>query len=71
MECRGAVILDIDASFVQVNSHEEQEEDDFPQFPNYIEFLQLLNMLKNRMFGNYDKVYPERNIPPEVDQENF
>jgi hypothetical protein len=67
----GTVVVDVDASYVKVNHFEDSTEGDFPPFPNQMEFLKLLNACKNRMWSNYDKVYPERNIPHEFDKQNF
>mmetsp|Transcript_30244 Transcript_30244/g.46246 ORF Transcript_30244/g.46246 Transcript_30244/m.46246 type:complete len:176 (-) Transcript_30244:5273-5800(-) len=46
-------------------------QEDLPDFPQEMEFMKLLNRIKNKMLDNYDKVYPENNIPPEYDRENY
>ena len=63
-----AVILDIDASHAGLSNYMDS---DLPDFPKELEMLKILNRIKNPMMDNYDKIYPERNIPQEYDQENF
>ena len=63
-----SVLLDIDASYV---SPSQEMEGELPAFPKELEYLKLLNRIKNKAFDNYDKVYPNDNIPDDVDPENL
>jgi len=62
LSCKDSVILDIDASHVTLSN---QMDGPLPDLPKELELLKLLNRIKNKMMDNYDKVYPDGNIPEE------